>query len=302
MHYLNILKTICNNFNKYKNKKIFFILTLITLSFFSFFLGICTSQSIASEDSIIEDMVKDASSISNVADSLCFVTNDGELYCSLFDSNNDSLTKVNLKFDVSYVLINENLENDNHSINIYIINSKSDLYSFNNITNNNKDEILNSEPRFVLANVKYLNTDNNKVFAVQESDDLDIVSAYDVDSDGDGVPDSQDQCPGLNDNATFTYLGNSMYYYGTTYKNTDDMDFDGIINCLDPCVDEGDDDPTWDFGIGDEEIVYINGGDCEETPKGYDLSVLPIDTPTLVPLTDTPNGYTNASTTDEYTD
>ena len=132
MHYLNILKTICNNFNKYKNKKNFFILTLIALSFFSFFLGICTSQSIASEDSIIEDMVKDASSISNVADSLCFVTNDGELYCSLFDSNNDSLTKVNLKFDVSYVLINENLENDNHSINIYIINSKSDLYSFNN--------------------------------------------------------------------------------------------------------------------------------------------------------------------------
>ncbi|MGI6680566.1 MAG: RCC1 domain-containing protein [Bdellovibrionota bacterium] len=108
------------------------------------------------------------------------------------------------------------------------------------------------------------------------------------DTDGDGVIDSQDLCPNLDDNATFTYYGVQAQYYGKTYKNTDDMDGDGIINCLDECVDdEPEDDPFSDFNI--KRFNALENG-CDETPKGYSWTLTPTPTltPTLTP-TKTPN-------------
>ena len=38
------------------------------------------------------------------------------------------------------------------------------------------------------------------------------------DADNDGVSDNQDVCPGINDNATFTYNGSHLQYVGKTYR------------------------------------------------------------------------------------
>lgn len=97
------------------------------------------------------------------------------------------------------------------------------------------------------------------------------------DTDGDGVIDDEDLCPNLDDNATFTYYGVQAQYYGRTYKNTDDMDGDGIINCLDECVDdEPIDDPFSDFSL---DLGALENG-CDETPKGYSWTPTPTPTPT----------------------
>ncbi|MGI6680657.1 MAG: RCC1 domain-containing protein [Bdellovibrionota bacterium] len=91
------------------------------------------------------------------------------------------------------------------------------------------------------------------------------------DTDGDGVLDNEDLCPNLDDNATFTYYGSKPKYYGKTYKNSDDMDGDGIINCLDDCIGK-------------------SKRGCERTPRNYwGIVLTPTPTPTPTPtITPTP--------------
>ena len=109
------------------------------------------------------------------------------------------------------------------------------------------------------------------------------------DSDNDGVPDNQDVCPGINDNATFTYNGSHLQYAGKTYKNIDNMDQDGFINCIDECVDDlPQDDPS--FGLDSISDIKIRGAGCEPTPIGGFDGNQGTFTPTLT------NTFTNTST------
>lgn len=54
---------------------------------------------------------------------------------------------------------------------------------------------------------------------------------------------------------------------GKTYRNIDDMDQDGFINCIDGCVDDlPQDDPS--FGLNTISDIKIRGAGCEPTPIG----------------------------------
>jgi hypothetical protein len=80
-----------------------------------------------------------------------------------------------------------------------------------------------------------------------------------TDTDGDGVPDTDDKCPGYNDNIDGDGDGKPDFCDPCPYDSPDDTDGDGVCNAIDKC--EGGDDSLDDDNDGVPDHCDVCSGD-----------------------------------------